>query len=82
MLVWHTGLGSNAMNASNVMLASQYQMELSCEQKLEFAQRTMLRTYSQIKNGAYDPSLKTLMLGLEDTGLICREHRGSLECTK
>jgi len=82
MTTWHTPINSAsvATPASNIMLAGQYQMGLSCEQQLEFAQRTMVRAYSQIKRGAYDPSLKTLLIGLEDSGLSCREHRDSLEC--
>ena len=78
ILIWHTPTSSNA---SNIMLAGSYAKGLSCEQKLEFSQRTMLRAYSQIKNGAYDPALKTIILGLEDSGLTCRESGGSLECS-
>ena len=76
MLIWHTGTGT----ASNIMFASQYSSQLTCGQRLAFSQKTMLRAYTQIKNGAYDPALKTLMVGLEDSGLTCREYKGSLEC--
>ena len=84
MATWHTPLNtaSAATPASHIMFASQYSSGLSCEQRLEFAQRTMVRAYSQIKHGAYDPSLKTLLLGLEDSGLTCREHKGGLECER
>ena len=84
MATWHTPLNitAAATPASHIMLAGQYSSGLSCEQRLEFAQRTMLRTYSQIKGGAYDPALKTLLLGLEDSGLTCREHKDGLNCER
>ena len=84
MATWHVTaptLSSNSASpASHVMLASQYSKGLTCEQRLDFSQKTMLRVYGQIKSGAYDPALKTLMIGLEDSGLTCREYKGGLEC--
>ena len=84
MLIWHTGTGTASytpdMAVGSLMLASQYSSQLTCGQRLAFSQKTMLRAYTQIKNGAYDPALKTLMVGLEDSGLTCREYKGSLEC--
>ena len=82
MSIWHTPVKTAGVTlpASHAMLASQYSKGLTCEQRLDFSQKTMLRAYTQIKNGAYDPALKTLMVGLEDSGLTCREYKGSLEC--
>ena len=77
MSIWHT---ATATATSTVMLASQYSKGLTCEQRLDFSQKTMLRVYGQIKSGAYNASLKTLMIGLEDSGLTCREYKGGLEC--
>ena len=56
---WHTPvkIAGVATPASHVMLASQYSKGLTCEQRLDFSQKTMLRVYGQIKSGAYDPAL-------------------------
>jgi hypothetical protein len=78
ILIWHTPTTSNT--SLYAMPVGMYSEQLSCEQKLEFSQRTMLRAYSQIKNRSYEPALRTLMLGLEDSGLDCKEYQGSLRC--
>jgi hypothetical protein len=75
MLAWHTPLGT----ATPAIQLAQYEKQMSPAQRVEFAQRSMVKAVKEIMRGEEDKALKTLLLALEDTGLRCQPGRGEEE---
>src|SRR3990172_5286954 len=50
------------------------------QQGLDFAQRSMVRAAEQILQNDAKAALKTLLIGLEETGLRCVPVKDHLEC--
>ena len=61
---------------AELLLASQYKGQ----QGLDFAQRSMVRAADQILQSDAKAALKTLLIGLEETGLRCTPAKDHLEC--
>ena len=71
MEIWHTDIGGD--NTAMMVAAPP-------QQQLQFAQRSMVRAFNQIMARDYSPALKTLRVGLEETGLHCRVDGDYLRC--
>jgi len=63
---------------AKLLLASQYRGQ----QGLDFAQRSMVRAADQILQKDPAGALKTLLIGLDETGLRCSPAGDHLECAQ
>ena len=73
------GIYHQKVGAPDAMQAGRF-VGYSCEERLDFLQLSSLKAYNSIKQRDYDAALRTIMLGLDESGLHCKEHRGSLRC--
>ena len=84
MTIWHAPMGGavgthgDEIITGIMLTGGRYDPQM----QIEFAQRAMVTTYNAIKRKQYDTALKTLLVGLEETGLTCREHKDGLNCER
>lgn len=74
--IWHTPMPKPTVSTA-MLVASP---PTDPRQQIAFAQRTMVKAANQILTNETGAALKTLVVGLEETGLICRIYRDTMQC--